>query len=113
MKFLSMKQKKLFDEISQCGELIFACGPKGVSANMVGQFSVRKNHRGEDQLNVDDGTHHVHIDWKRIKRFSIGDFHGEGVITFYDDEKPMFKLYRMEGPYPSTISSMEGLLIDE
>jgi hypothetical protein len=111
MRFASPKQKELFDAIAESGELVFACGPKGLSANLVGKFSVQKNHKNEDQLNVDDGTHHVHVDWANVKRFEVGEFHGEGMLTFFDDEKTLFKFYRIEGPFSSAVENLAGPLI--
>ncbi len=111
--FISDVQKLLFQKIESSGELVFACGPKGISANLVGEFKIQKNHHGEDQLDVNDGTHHVHIDWSRVKRFEYADFHGEGMLTFFDCEEPLFRLYRMEGPFPDEIKSMAGSLIEQ
>lgn len=110
--FISQKQRDLFKAIENSGKLIFACGPTGISANLVGVFVVRKNHHGNDQLDVGDGTHHVHIDWSLLKRFTVAEYHEEGVMTFFNDEKPMFKLYRMDGPFSEKIMSLAGCLID-
>ena len=109
--FVSEKQKDLFEKLSGCGELIFATGSKICVANLVSQFSVNRNHHNEDQLDVDDGTHHVHIDWSHIKRCEIGDFHGEGMLSFFDGETPIFRLYRGDGPYPLEIEKLAGLLV--
>lgn len=43
---LTDKQRVLFDELTRCGELIFATGPRGISANIVGEFVVGS--RGDD-----------------------------------------------------------------
>ena len=106
MKNMSNQQRVLFLLLENCGELVFACGPRGVSANLVGKLSVHKNNHKEDQLNVGDGTNHVHIEWDRVKRFEVGSFHGEGVLTFFDGVEPLFKLYRLEGPFPKSIEDM-------
>ena len=111
-QFISQKQRDLFKAIENSGELVLACGPKGISANLVGNFVVRKNNHGDDQLDVGDGTHHVHIDWSLLKRFEIGEFHGEGTLTFFDGEKPLFKLYRMEGLFSNSVANLSGSLID-
>jgi hypothetical protein len=42
MKSISPKQAELFEALEKCGEMVFACGPRGISANLVGQFVVRK-----------------------------------------------------------------------
>jgi hypothetical protein len=113
MKSISPKQAELFEALEKCGEMVFACGPRGISANLVGQFVVKKNHLGDDQLDVDDGTHHVHVDWLRVKRVELSDFHGEGLLTFFDGTDALLKLYRMEGPFPKVIESFVGNLIDQ
>ncbi|MNL14836.1 hypothetical protein D3C87_1357960 [compost metagenome] len=110
--FTSEKQKELFALLESSGELVFACGPKGAVANLVGHFKVRKSHHNEDQLDVGDGTCHVHIDWSRVKRFEVGEFHGEGMLTFYDGDEYLFRFYRMEGPFSEAIHRMsESTLI--
>jgi hypothetical protein len=110
--FASEKQKSLFRQLENEGELVFAGGPKGAVANLVGSFTVRRNHHDEDQLDVGDGTCHVHIDWARVKRCEAGDFHGEGLLTFFDGDEPLFRLYRMEGPYSTDTARLVGQLID-
>ncbi|MBT4761387.1 MAG: hypothetical protein HOO06_06785 [Bdellovibrionaceae bacterium] len=112
MKFNSNKQKELFNAIEGSGMQVFSCGPKGVSANLVGKFTIRKNHKGEDQLDVDDGTNHVHIDWTLVTRFEVGEFHGEGMLTFFNNELSLFKFYRLEGPYSNSIDELSGSLTD-
>jgi hypothetical protein len=87
MKSISPKQAELFEALEKCGEMVFACGPRGISANLVGQFVVKKNH--------------------------LGDFHGEGLLTFFDGTDALLKLYRMEGPFPKVIESFVGNLIDQ
>lgn len=89
--------------------MVFACGPKGVSANLVGHFVVQKNHTQDDQLNVKESIDHVHIDWNRVKRAELGNFHGQGMLTFFDGDEPLFKLYRMDGAFPKQVTD----LIDE
>ena len=104
--FVSEKQKQLFSYLEESGELVFACGPKGVAANLVGNFKVRRNHHDEDQLDVGDGACHVHIDWSRVKRFETGDFHGEGLLTFFDDNEFLFRFYRLAGPFSDQVASL-------
>jgi hypothetical protein len=104
--FASETQKNLFNLLETSGELVFACGPRGAVANLVGHFKVAKNHQAEDQLDVGDGMCHVHIDWTRVKRFEVGDFHGEGMLTFYDGDEYLFRFYRMDGPFSDTINKL-------
>ena len=111
-QFVSEKQKRLFKQLEAEGELVFACGPRGIVANLVGTFIVRRNHHDEDQLDVGDGTCHVHLDWSRIKKIEVGDFHGEGLLTCFDGEEILFRIYRMNGPYSQVVDSMAGQLID-
>lgn len=103
-------QTRLFAAIAECGELIFACGHDGVSANIVGEFHIQ-HVGGEDRLAVGDGTHHVHINWSRVRRMTIGEFHGEGMLTFLDGDVVLFKLYRPAGPYPPGVAECTGALI--
>ena len=110
--YISEKQQRLFDLLSQCGELVFACGRNGVTANLVGEFRIRKNHHGEDQLDVGDGTNHVHVDWSKVIRFEVGDFHGEGLLTVFDESESIFRFYRPVGAYPSSIKVLAGSLAE-
>jgi hypothetical protein len=110
--FVSEKQKRLFKELETAGELVFACGPRGAVANLVGNFKVERSEHDEDQLNVGDGTCHVHIDWARVKRCELKDFHGEGLLIFFDGEEALFRLYRMEGKYSDAVEKLVGELID-
>jgi hypothetical protein len=103
---ISETQKQLFAMLEKSGELVFACGPKGAVANLVGHFKVAKNHHNEDQLDVGDGTCHVHIDWSRVKRFEVGEIHGEGLLAFYDGDEYLFRFYRMDGLFSDAIKKM-------
>ena len=102
-RIASSHQRTLFDALNRCGELILAVGPEGISANLVGTLRVRR-HGVEDVLDVDDGKHHVHIDWRRMKEVEVGVHDGEGLLTFYDGTDALFRLYRPEGPYPSEVT---------
>lgn len=109
---MSERQIALFKMIESEGELVFACGPRGVVANIVGHFKVQKNHHDEYQLDMGDGTSHVHIDWMRIKRFEVSLIHGEGLLIFFDDNEPLFRLYRVSGPYSDNITKVSGVLTE-
>jgi len=109
--FASEKQRQLFAALENCGDLVFAAGPRGAVANLVGVFYVRPNHQGEDQLNVGDGVHHVHLDWSRLERVEASEAHGEGVLTFFDGEEKLFRFYRMAGPWPAKVLEMAGELV--
>ena len=89
----------------KCGELILAIGPKGISANLVGKFCI-KAYGNEDRIDLEDGTNHVHIDWTRVKRVEVGSFHGEGMLTFFDGDDTLFKLYLPSGPFPKDVESL-------
>ena len=108
---ISKKQEALFAALPEQGTLIFAAGPRGISANIVGQFSVQRRD-SEDLLCMGDGTHHVHIDWSRIQEVQIGDFHGEGVLTFFDGEETLFRLYRPQGSFTEALTRATGSLLD-
>lgn len=110
--FASEKQRQLFAAIENCGELVFAAGPRGAVANLVGVFYVRPNHHGDDQLDVGDGVHHVHLDWARLKRVEAGEQSGEGTLSFYDGSEFLFKLYRLAGAWPADVLALTGDLIE-
>ena len=99
--------RALLDAACASGELILACGPDGVSVNLVGRFGVQR-HGGEDRLDVDDGTHHVHLDWERITRVEACTHHGEGLLVFHGGGGPLFKLYRPEGEFPAEVVALAG-----
>ena len=109
-KIVSEKQRQLFEQLAEAGPLVFACGPKGISANIVGEFSVRVQNN-EDLLCMGDGTNHVHINWERLKVAEIGEFHGEGVILFRDGDESLFRLYRPAGLFNKDIENSTGLLV--
>lgn len=111
VNFVSEKQRQLFAALENCGELVFAAGPRGAVANLVGVFYVRPNERGDDQLDVGDGVHHVHLDWDRVKRVEIGEYQGEGLLSFFDGSDCLFKFYRMAGPWPAEIAAFAGDLV--
>jgi hypothetical protein len=108
--FMSDTQRELFNQICSEGELIFACGPKGVSANLVGTFKVGHIDGKEDLLEVGDGTDHVHIDWSRVTSVEQGDFHGEGLLSFKNGDEILFRLYRPDGAFSKiTLKNCENL----
>ncbi|MDF1663662.1 MAG: hypothetical protein P1V97_17975 [Planctomycetota bacterium] len=109
-RIVSNKQRQLFKALEHEGTLIFAAGPKGISANIVGEFQVRSLD-SEDRLCMGDGTNHIHIDWSRIKAAEIGDFHGEGMLTFYDGDEVLFRLYKPAGPYRKELQDSSGALL--
>jgi hypothetical protein len=106
MNFVSNRQRLLFEKLESAGELVFACGDNGISANIVGEFKVRKNKAGEDQLDMGDGKNHIHIDWTKVERFEVDCIHGEGRLTFLNQNQTLFCLYRMEGPYSNEINNI-------
>jgi len=110
MKTMSSKQRMLFDALSNSGELIFAIGSKGVSANMIGNLSIL-NVKGEDQICLGGEDYHVHVDWGLVRTASISDFHGEGMITFSDHDRILFKIYRPSGPFAQEVEDLLGELL--
>jgi hypothetical protein len=108
-KLQFQRQRDLFKQIEECGDLIFACGPNGISANIVGPFRIER-FGSEDLLIMGDGTQHVHIDWLRVKEVEHGDFHGEGMLVFKDNGEVLFRLYRPEGPFPPAVLGLCGRL---
>jgi len=109
-KIVSERQRQLFKLLENCGELIFAGGHNGINANICGEFHIQ-GYDDEDRLEVGDGTHHIHIQWDKVKRFEIGKYNGEGVITFFDGDTRLFKLYRPEGEFPENIRKLSGNLV--
>jgi hypothetical protein len=44
-----------------------------------------------------------------VRRFECGEFHGEGLLTFFNgDDKPLFKFYRIAGAFSTAIMSLSG-----
>ena len=107
---MTHKQKRLFDTLSRSGELIFAAGKPGISANIVGVFSIRE-YGDEQRLDMGDGTNHVHVDWERVKRVEAGQFHGEGMLEFFDGDEHLFRLYRPDGDFPEEVIKLVGNLL--
>ena len=106
-RLASPRQRALFDAVARCGPLVFACGPRGISANLVGEIRLAR-HGTEDRFDAGDGTHHVHVDWARVRRAEIGVTDDEGVVTAFDGEDVLFKVYRPAGPYPADVISLGG-----
>lgn len=109
-RILSESQRRFFKLLPEQGTLIFAAGPRGISANIVGEFSVKSLER-EDLLCMGDGTNHIHIDWSRIQYVEAGLFHGEGMLTFRDGDEVLFRLYRPSGPFSKALESIAGELL--
>ena len=106
----TQQQSALFAALSACGEHIMAIGHPGISANLVGKISVSR-YADEDRLDINEGTHHVHIDWRRIQRCEFGVMGFEGTVTFFDEDMPLFKLFRVEGDYPEAVKKFGGVLL--
>lgn len=109
--FTSEKQRRLFELLSQFNDLIFACGPAGISTNVQGQFRIA-SYEQEDRLELGDGNFHVHIDWERVKSavfsvITIGD-RSEGVVSFKDGDESLFKFYRQSGDFPDEVKRFGG-----
>jgi len=110
--FQSEKQRALFLELASTGELIFACGPSGISANLCGFWRVQRYPENkEDRLEVGDGTHHVHVNWERVKRVDHSTLHGEGVLTFFDGDEKLFRFYRPAGDFSDSLKQLIGPLL--
>lgn len=109
-KILSDKQKKLFDAIAKNGTLILEIGPKGIDANIVGPFEVRRC-GNEDRLEMGDGTNHVHIDWKRVRSAEIGSHGHEGMLAFRDGNEILFRLYKIGGQWSKDVKVLVGDLL--
>ena len=108
-RLASPRQRALLDAIVASGPLILACGPEGVSVNLVGRFRLVR-HGDEDRFDLGDGTHHVHVDWHRVTKAEFGEFEGEGMVTFRDGDRVLFKLYRSAGPFPMQVQALGGAL---
>ncbi len=93
------RQEVLFNALSRCGKLIFACGSDGIDANIVGQFAVRR-HGNEDRLDMGDGA--------RLTGVTMGSYNGESMLTFYHGAKRLFDLYRPSGSFPKEIEQLQG-----
>ncbi len=110
MALASAAQQRLFDAVCACGKLIFACGVEGVSANLVGRFSIER-YGNEDRLDVGDGEQHVHIDWSQVQQVHVDTFMGEGRLLFLtSDGRELFKIYCPEGPFPEQVAELGASL---
>ena len=89
------------------GLVVTAEGSTTISANIDGEFAVRRRDQ-EYRLEVGDGTQHVHVEWSRVKRVELGDHDGEGMLTFFDGAERLFRLYRPAGPYPTNLNQFVG-----
>lgn len=112
-QFHSSRQRELFRALEKYRMLIFAAGPAGISANYEGQFKVT-TYSNEDRLEGDDGTFHVHIEWNRVKRITVEEkvIEGrtEGMLTFWDGEERLFRLYNPSRPFSAEITAFAGSL---
>ncbi|KAA3597908.1 MAG: hypothetical protein DWQ06_12470 [Calditrichaeota bacterium] len=104
-KIVNSNLLPLFDEITKCEKLIFACGTNGISANIVGKFKLNFLH-SEDRLDCEDGTNHIHIDWGNIQKIETGNFYGEGVLTFQSEKNVLFKLYNPNGNFSEKLNQL-------
>jgi hypothetical protein len=100
----SVAQLALFRAIEASGQVVVAVGSPGARANLVGGARVRR-HGGEDRIDVDDGTHHVHVDWARLGRAEVTVQDGEGLVEFFDGEVPLLRVYRIAGPFESDVEA--------
>jgi len=107
---MNAAQRALFEAVGRSGKLIFSTGGDTISANLVGVFTVRR-HGKEDRLDVDDGTHHVHVKWHRVARAEIGTSGGEGLLTFWNGNDLLFELFRPAGSFPAEVEALVGELM--
>jgi hypothetical protein len=105
VKHASPAQAALFAALSKCGTIVVATGPRGVSANLVGTVHLRR-HGGDDLLDVDGGTHHVHLDWSLLRKAELSSWHGEGLLALGDGGETLLRLYRMRGAYPDSVEAL-------
>ena len=110
-RFVPNKQPPLLEFVSGSGSLIFATGPKGISANIVGRFLVQPKNN-EDLLCMGEGIQHIHVDWRRVRSVKTEDFHGEGLLIFLDGDQELFRLYRPAGPYSQEMKPHLAVLIE-
>ena len=93
---------KLFQAIEAAGEVVVAVGPPGSTANIVGVTRVRR-HEGEHYLDVNDGAHLFLVAWNRVRRAEVRVHDGEGLIEFFDGDVPLFRVYRIAGPFSQDV----------
>lgn len=107
-KIVTKSQREFFKALEGYPILIFAGGKHGYCANIVGNFVLAETPT-EDRLDMGDGTNHVHIDWSKLAGFETGSFHGEGMITFVDNEgASLFKMYNPSGSFHEKIFEKGG-----
>jgi hypothetical protein len=83
--FHSEKQRAFFEELANSGELIFACGPSGIAANLWGLW--------------------------RVKRVDHTLFRGESMLTFFDGDEKLFRFYRTAGDFSESLKQRIGPLL--
>ncbi len=110
MARISERQKVLFEALAEVGPLSLAIGHPGVTAHIVDRCSITSE-GNEDRLDFGDGTHHLHIDWSRVKRADLGVHEGRAVLTFLDGNQVLFRIYKPEGDYPPAVVGLLGDLV--
>lgn len=102
-RLASTPQRELFEALAHCGRLVLAVGPEGVRAHLVGAVRIRRVGL-EDRVEIDGDSHHIVVDWRRLKEVEVSSDGGEGLLTFFDGVEPLFRLYRPAGPYPADVA---------
>jgi hypothetical protein len=108
--FVSEKQKLLFQELQKLGRLTFAMELDGVDAHIMGTFAVNHHtlYGEEDRLDLNGNETHIHIEWNRVHACALDTMENEGVITFFEDDRILFKIFCLAGPFPESIRPLTG-----
>lgn len=107
---VSEKQRQLFKALEHEGTLLLCAGPDGISADINGPFALQR-WKDEDVFCMGDGNNHIHIDWSRLSIAELGLSGGQGMLSFKDGARDLFKLFRKDGPYSSHIATLAGPLL--
>jgi len=110
MARINERQKHLFQALEGVGTVSLAIGPQGITCHVVDYCYITETET-EDRLDFGNGTHHMHIDWARLKRATCGIVEGRAAITFQDGDLVLFRIYKPDGDFPEGIRRMCGQLI--
>lgn len=109
MARINERQKRLFEAIADAGTISLAMGPAGITCHIVDYCYVTGTDT-EDRLDFGDGTHHLHIDWDRMKKATYSILDGRAAISFNDGEHLLFRLYKPDGDYSELVRRRCGVL---
>ena len=110
MARINERQKRLFQALADVGTVSMAIGPQGITCHVVDYCYVTPTDT-EHRLDFGDGTHHLHIDWARMKKATCNVLEGRAAVSFLDGDNLLFRLYKPEGDFPEIVKRQCGALV--